>query len=120
VGTPLTEQPFDLVSHAGREIKVETCAEIIAKKMWHRGDRARARDLYDLCAVAEAEPEAIDQAEPFLAKHGAAFLAQLQERAEFLEAEFDAIDAIGFRRSFGACLAQSRNIIEPLLRNAPG
>jgi predicted nucleotidyltransferase component of viral defense system len=67
---PTPEQPFDLVSHAGQEIKVETCAEIIAKKMWHRGDRARARDLYDLCAVAEAEPEAIDQAAPFLAKHG--------------------------------------------------
>lgn len=120
VGTPLTELPFDLVLHAGREIKVETCAEIIAKKMWHRGDRAKARDLYDLCAVADAEPEAIDHAAPFFAKHGAAFLAQLQERAEFLEAEFAAIDAIGSRRSFVACLAQARDIIEPLLPKASG
>ena len=120
VGTPLTEQPFDLVWHAGREIRVETCAEIIAKKMWHRGDRAKARDLYDLCAVADAEPQAVDIAAPFLAKHGSAFLAQLQERAEFVEAEFGAIDAIGSRRSFAACLAQARGIIEPLLPNAPG
>ena len=120
VGMPLTEQPFELVSHAGREIKVETCAEIIAKKMWHRGDRAKARDLYDLCAVAEVEPEAIDHAAPFLARHGAAFLAQLQERAEFVEAEVGAIDAIGIRRSFKACLAQARDIIVPLLTNAPG
>lgn len=93
VGTPSTEQPFDLVSYAGREIKVETCAEIIVKKMWHRGDRTKARDLYDLCAVADVEPQAIDHAAPFLAKHGAAFLAQLQERAEFVEAEFDAIES---------------------------
>ena len=47
VGVPLTQRPFDLVPYAGREIKVETCTEIIAKKMWHRGDRAKARDLYD-------------------------------------------------------------------------
>jgi hypothetical protein len=45
---------------------------------------------------------------------------QLQERAEFLEAEFTAIDAIEFRRSFVACLAQARDIIEPLLPKAPG
>lgn len=54
VGPPLTEQPFDVVAYAGREIKVETCAEIIAKKIWHRGSRGKARDLFDLCAVAEA------------------------------------------------------------------
>jgi hypothetical protein len=115
VGTPLTPQPFDVVPYAGREIKVETCAEIIAKKMWHRGPSAKARDLFDLCAVADAEPEAICQAAPFLGKHGAAFLRQLQARAELVEAEFDAIDAIDFRRSFAQCLEQARNIIEPLL-----
>ena len=70
--------------------------------------------------MAEVEPEAIDHAAPFLARHGAAFLAQLQERAEFVEAEFGAIDAIGIRRSFKACLAQARDIIVPLLPNAPG
>jgi Nucleotidyl transferase AbiEii toxin, Type IV TA system len=120
VGTPLTEQPFDLVSHAGREIKVETCAEIIAKKMWHRGDRAKARDLYDLCAVADAEPQAIDRAAPFLAKYGAAFLQQLRERAELVEAEFGAIDTIGFQRSFAVCIEQAHDIIQPLLRATPG
>jgi hypothetical protein len=118
VGEALTEQPFDLVLHAGHEIKVETCAEIIAKKMWHRGDRAKARDLYDLCAVAEAEPEALDRAAPFLARHGAAFLQQLEERAEFLEAEFGAIDSIGPQRSFVACIRQARDLISPLLERA--
>ena len=120
VGTPLTEQPFDLVLHAGLEIKIETCAEIIAKKMWHRGHRAKARDLFDLCAVADAEPEAIRRAEPFLAKHGAAFLQQLQVRAELAEAEFGAIDTIGFQRSFAGCLEQAKDIIEPLLANVIG
>jgi hypothetical protein len=117
VGTALTDQPFDVVRHAGRDIKFETSAEIIAKKMWHRGNQAKARDLYDLCAVAAAEPEAIELAAPFLGKHGAAFLQRLHERAEFVEAEFDAIDTIGFQRPFAQCLAQAHSIIEPILAN---
>lgn len=32
VGTALTEQPFEQVAYAGRDIKLETCGEIIAKK----------------------------------------------------------------------------------------
>lgn len=115
VGTPLTEQPFEVVHHEGREVKVETCAEIIAKKMWHRGNRAKARDLFDLCAVADTEPLAIEQAAPFMVKHGAAFLKQLQERAELVEMEFNAIDVLGFQRPFAECMAQARSIIEPLL-----
>jgi len=115
VGTSLTEQPFEVVHHEGREIKVETCAEIIAKKMWHRGNRAKARDLFDLCAVADAEPLAIKQASPFMVKHGAVFLRQLQERAALVEVEFNAIDVLAFQRPFADCMAQARSIIEPLL-----
>lgn len=115
VGTALTERPFDVIPYAGRDIKCETCAEIIAKKMWHRGNQAKARDLFDLCAVANAEPEAIELAAPFLGKHGAAFLQRLQDRAEFVEAEFNAIDILGFQRPFAQCLEQARSIIEPLL-----
>ncbi len=120
VGTPLTEQPFDVVPHAGFDIKVETCAEIIAKKMWHRGYSAKARDLFDLCAVADAEPEAIRQAAPFLVRHGSAFLRQLQVRAGLVEAEFDAIDSIDFRRPFLQCLEQATDIIVPLLPKSTG
>lgn len=115
VGTALTDRPFDVVFHAGRYIKVETCAEIIAKKMWHRGNRATARDLFDLCAVADAEPGAIELAAPFMTKHGAAFLRQLRERAEFVQAEFNAIDVLGYQRPFAQCVEQAHSILEPLL-----
>lgn len=115
VGSSLTDSPFDEVFHAGRDIKVETSAEIIAKKLWHRGDRAKARDLFDLCAVADAEPGAIYRAAPFFARHGAAFLQQLQERADIARIEFDAIDRLGFQRSFDDCLRQARRLIEPHL-----
>lgn len=115
VGTALTDHPFDIVSYAGRDIKIETCAEIIAKKMWHRGHHAKARDLYDLCAVADAEPTAIAQAAPFMKKHGATFLAQLATRSDLVEKQFEAIDAIGFRRSYRECMQRARAIISPLL-----
>lgn len=115
VGTALTEHSFDLVPYAGREIRMETCAEIIAKKMWHRGHHAKARDLYDLCAVAEACPQAIEAAGPFLSRHGAAFLAGLQQREAFAVGEFDAIDAIGVRRTFAASLQQAHAILRPWL-----
>ena len=114
-GGALTPQPFEVVEYAGRSLKIETCAEVIAKKIWHRGDQAKARDLYDLCAVADAEPAAIAAAAPFFVRHGEAFLQRLEQRAELMEAEFAAIDAIGPPRSFPQSLRQARIIIEPLL-----
>lgn len=115
VGTALTPEPFDLVAYAGHNIKIETCAEIIAKKMWHRGDQAKARDLFDLCAVADAEPMAIAQAAPFFTRHGKLFLERLHARATIARSEFDAIDRMDFKRSFDDCLDQAHGIVEKLL-----
>lgn len=55
-------------------MRVETAAEVIAKKMYHRGDRATARDLFDLSMVVEREPEALAVARPFLMRHRDRFL----------------------------------------------
>lgn len=119
VGASLVEQPFDVVAHAGRKIRVETCAEIIAKKMWHRGHHGKARDLFDLCAVADAQPLAIEVAAPFMRRRGAEFLQQLSARARLRQAEFEAIDALAFQRPFAQCVDQARSILEPLLRARP-
>jgi hypothetical protein len=116
VGEALTVAPFDLVSHGGRDIRVETSAEILAKKLWHRGDRGAARDLFDLCAVAQHEPEAIAQAAPFFSRHAAQFIHRLQDRAHMARKEFDAIDALGFNQTFDECLDQAREILGPCIR----
>jgi predicted nucleotidyltransferase component of viral defense system len=116
VGEALTAAPFDLVSHGGRDIRVETSAEILAKKLWHRGDRGAARDLFDLCAVAQHEPEAIAQAAPFFSRFAAQFIHRLQDRADIARKEFDAIDALGFNRTFDECLDQAREILGPCIR----
>ena len=115
VGTPLTKPPFEVCAFKRRMIKVETTAEILAKKMWHRGDRATARDLFDLCAIADFEPAAIKVAGPFMARHGAEFLRQLEQRRDYLSVQFSEIDARGFHRSYDECLNQAQSLIRPLL-----
>ena len=112
VGPTLTDSPCDVVAYKGRQIQVESCAEIVAKKMHHRGDQAKARDLFDLCAVAELEPDAIPIARPFMDRHAHAFLTGLHERRDLTKADFDKIERISFKRSFDECLA----IAERMLR----
>jgi Nucleotidyl transferase AbiEii toxin, Type IV TA system len=111
VGSPLTEQPWDRIEFEGRTICVESCAEIVAKKMWHRGDKAKARDLFDLCAVADVEPDAIERARPFFERHSAAFLSRLAEYRDLSEEEFDKIDRIGYHRPFDECMQLAEHIL---------
>lgn len=111
VGPPLTDAPWDLVTYNGRQVQVESCAEIVAKKMHHRGDQAKARDLFDLCAVAELEPDAIPVARPFMDRHARAFLAGIHERRDLTKADFDRIERIAFNRSFEECLAIAERIL---------
>jgi hypothetical protein len=111
VGTPLTSSPFELVTHAGMEIRVETNAEIIAKKFWHRGDRPKARDLFDLCAVAVADPASISVVAPFMARHGRTFLQRMGEREAAMRDQFGRIDVLAFNRSFDDCAEMAKSII---------
>lgn len=96
----LTAQPYDEWTLLGRTVKVETAAEIVAKKLWRRGDRATARDLFDLSLVIEREPEALATATPYLVRHRDAFLSQIQQRRAVLSAQFDAIDALAYRPTY--------------------
>ena len=112
----LTAQPFDEWTLLGRPVKVETAAEIVAKKLWHRGDRATARDLFDLALVIEREPEALAAAEPYLVRHREAFLAQLAQRRTVLNAQFDAIDALDFRPTYDEAVESVSRFLQHLTR----
>jgi len=111
VGTPLTAAPWDAVTYLGRTILVESCAEIIAKKMHHRGHQAKARDLFDLCAVAELEPAAIELARPYFARHGNTFLQRLQDHQDLARDEFAKIDRLAYKASFDRCLARAKELL---------
>lgn len=111
VGQPLTAQPWEEVTYRGRRIRVETNAEILAKKMHYRGNQAKARDLFDLCAVAELDPAAIEQAASFFARHGDAFIAQVKANAGYVEEEFGQIRRIEYRRPFEECLTLAETAV---------
>lgn len=112
VGEPLTADPWEEVAYRGRRILVETNGEIVAKKMHHRGNQAKARDLFDLCAVADLDPEALVQAMPFFARHGDAFIARLKANAAFVEEDFAQIQRIAYRRPFEECLTLAETIVD--------
>lgn len=115
VGTPLTTAPFEIVRYRGRDIRVETSAEILAKKMWHRGNQAKARDLFDLCAVHAYEPAALAMAAPWMRRHGRTFLERLTAYPDVHRRDFEAIEAVGFTESFGTCLRTAHAVLAPLL-----
>lgn len=112
----LTAQPFDEWTLLGRPVKVETAAEIVAKKLWHRGDRATARDLFDLALVIEREPEALATAAPYLVRHRETFLAQIEQRRVVLGAQFEAIDVLGYSPRYDEAVERAGRF----LRQLPG
>jgi predicted nucleotidyltransferase component of viral defense system len=96
----LTSDPFEVWELLGRQIKVETSAEIVAKKLWHRGDRATARDLFDLALVIEREPAALATASSFLTRHREQFLLQVDQRKAVLKAQFEVIDTLDYQPTY--------------------
>jgi predicted nucleotidyltransferase component of viral defense system len=111
VGTPLTDDPWETTKYLGRSIRVESAAEIVAKKFHHRGHMAKARDLFDLCAVAELEPEAIEVARPFFSQYAEDFLQRLEDYRDLARNEFDKIDRLAYSRSFDHCLELAKDVL---------
>lgn len=110
----LTEAPFEIWNIAGQQIKVETATEIVAKKLWHRGDRATARDLFDLSLVIEKEPEALMKATKFLEKNANAFIHQIETRTKVLKAQFNEINTLQYKPSFDEAAERATKFLSSL------
>lgn len=96
----LTDNPYVEEYLLGRTVKVETSAEIIAKKFWHRGNRLTARDIFDFALVAEKEPAGLDVAGKFLVRHVDTMFEQLEKNASLLKLQFEAIDVLDYTPSY--------------------
>jgi len=84
----------------GRKVRLETSAEIIAKKLWHRGDRITGRDIFDYALVAQKEPESLMATSEFLIRHADKILESLIVRSVPLRIQFEAIETLEFNPTF--------------------
>lgn len=95
-------------------IRVETGTEIVAKKLWHRGDRATARDLFDLALVIEKEADALSQARQFLLKNADQFIEQLNTRREILTVQFNNIEILNYNPTYDEALGIATKFLNTL------
>ena len=105
VCAPLTREPTAEEKVLGRKTLVDTTAEIIAKKVWHRGRDFTARDLFDFALVATRDPSAIDAIRPVLRERRKLILERIASGETSLRTTFAALDTLDFRPSFEECVA---------------
>ncbi len=113
-GPNLTANAWTVETINGKPVRVETDVEIVAKKMWHRGDRATARDLFDLVLVIRSSEAALRLESRWLVRHRDEFVAQLVGRRNVLRAQFEAIDALKPMPDFDDCVKEAQAFLNGL------
>ena len=103
---PVTTEHID-----GRDINVETSAEIIAKKVWYRGAGFTARDMFDFALIAEREPRAIRHAGEILSARRSVVLERIEDQEEALREDFEALDVLDYRPSYEQCIDAIRSVL---------
>jgi predicted nucleotidyltransferase component of viral defense system len=101
---PLTRNPAVIEEIFGREIQVETSAEIIAKKLWHRGREFTARDIFDLAMVIEKESGALNEIMPVLRERREVVQQRIASQQAALRESFHELEVLEYKRSFDECL----------------
>lgn len=82
--------------------------------MYHRGDHATARDLFDLCLVIEREPAQLLSAAECLLRHRQKFIERIQARPVVLQASFAAIDTRQYAPSVDHCIETATDFLRSL------
>jgi predicted nucleotidyltransferase component of viral defense system len=109
---PLTANPTVVEKLFGRDVRVETSTEIIAKKVWHRGAQFKARDMFDLALVAEREPDALTEIRPVLRDRRDVILAAIDQGDQQLRDDFAELEVLDYRPSYDACLEIVKRVLE--------
>jgi hypothetical protein len=111
---PLTKEPYIQCDVLGHMIWLETPLEITAKKMWHRGSIATARDLFDLATVINHSEADLKAYPEIFLKNSDVFLKQCHERKFVLEKQFDQIVKINNHISYDECLKVAEQFFRQL------
>ena len=101
---PLTEEPAVSEQLFGHDILVENSSEIVAKKVWYRGEQFTARDIFDLAAVAEKEPGILTKISPILQGRRDMVLARIEKHGARLRQDFQALQVLNCSRTFEQCV----------------
>lgn len=114
----LTENPFEEHNVLGRDILLETPIEIVAKKLWYRGDRATSRDLLDLALVIERHYNEILAHGDIFAKNIEVFSDQCDSRRAIMIPAFNMIEKIESTLCFDECLELVNNLKVDLIKRS--
>jgi predicted nucleotidyltransferase component of viral defense system len=106
----LTDNPTTVERLFGRDVAVETSAEIVAKKIWHRGEQFTARDIFDLSMVSELEPDSLLPIAPILHSRREVILKRIATQQARLREDFEALEGLNYRRNFDECAARVQEI----------
>jgi predicted nucleotidyltransferase component of viral defense system len=88
----------------GREVQVETSAEILAKKIYHRAREFTARDLFDFALIAEKEPSSLSSISNILRDRRDTVLARINANDATLRLVFAQLDVLEYQRSYDECV----------------
>jgi predicted nucleotidyltransferase component of viral defense system len=108
---PLTKNPAAAETVLERKVQVETTAEIIAKKVWHRGREFTARDIFDLATVAKRDPDAIESIAAILRERRDVVRKRIASDETALRKTFTALDTLDFRPSYDECVRIVRDLL---------
>lgn len=108
----LTTSPFRSEQVLGRRVNVETDAEIIGKKVHHRADMFKARDLFDLAIVMDHAPEGLREIAPILQSRKKVLVARVEGSRRAVQEEFDALDLFDTRKSLDDCIGALHRAFE--------
>ena len=111
VSGPLTPNPVVTETVLGRAVRVETSAEIIARKVRHRGQEFTSRDLFDLALVATREPEALAGIRSLLDARREAILARIATHDAPLRKTFAALETLDFRPTYEECIETVKDVL---------
>lgn len=97
---PLTEESAVSEQLFGHDILVENSSEIVAKKVWYRGQQFTARDIFDLAMVAEKEPDTLNKISRILQGRRDMVLARIEKHGARLREDFQSLEVLNYSRTF--------------------
>lgn len=97
-----------------QSVRLETNAEIMANKLFFRGDQFPARDLFDLAMVLERVSGIEQLLAPWALRHRPRIQRKLMTQLESLRPGFDAINALGARPAAEAAAERVLKFLQSL------